>query len=237
MFNDRERYVAIERVRENNSGVTNHHIKWSHIAEALMDPVTWLYTTIIFAGVTPNGIFGTFGSLIIKSLGFNNLQALGIQVPSGFIGFLSIIIPTYIIRKTNNYRFHMLTLFEILTMIGGIIMWASPRSNTPALLVGYCTAPKSINLDLMSCFAGIFCMTLLAGGTRIMTLLTQVPTPPAIPKNQQSARWFCSVIVSEISWRRLSSRQTKHLPTKVDSRASPYARFTRALRRKSPGSS
>jgi hypothetical protein len=131
-FNDRQRYVALERVRENNQGVVNHHIKWSHIVEALLDPVTWLYTTIIFAGVTPNGVFGTFGSLIIKSLGFNNLQALGIQVPSGFIGFLSVIIPTYIIRRTNNYRFHCLTIFESITMIGAIILWATPKTNVVA---------------------------------------------------------------------------------------------------------
>lgn len=138
MFNDRQRYVALERVRENNAGVTNHHIKFSHIAEALLDPVTWIYTTMIFAGVTPNGVFGTFGSIIIKSLGFNNLQALGIQVPSGFIGFLSVIIPTYVIRRTNNNRFHMFTLFEIITMVGAILLWASPKSNTAALLAGYC---------------------------------------------------------------------------------------------------
>jgi MFS transporter, ACS family, allantoate permease len=61
-------------VRENNAGVASHHIKWSHIWEAIKDPLTWIYSTIIFAGVTPNGIFGTFGSIIIKSLGFNNLQ-------------------------------------------------------------------------------------------------------------------------------------------------------------------
>jgi hypothetical protein len=138
MFNDRQRYVALERVRENNAGVTNHHIKWSHILEAMKDPVTWIYCTIIFAGVTPNGVFGTFGSIIIKSLGFNNLQALAIQAPSGAIGFFSTVIPTYIIRKTNNHRFNMMTLFETVTMIGAIILWVSPKSNIKALLVGYC---------------------------------------------------------------------------------------------------
>src|SRR5271156_5891505 len=155
IFTDRQRYVALERVRENNAGVANHHIKWSHIVEALMDPVTWLYTTIIFAGVTPNGVFGTFGSIIIKSLGFNNLQALGIQVPSGFIGFLAVIIPTYIIRRYNNYRFYMLTLAEAITMIGGILLWAAPKSNVPALLVGYCTAPlaavSNFRFDVLFC--------------------------------------------------------------------------------------
>ena len=146
IFNDRERYVALERVRENNSGVTNHHIKWSHIREALLDPITWIYTTMVFGAITPNGVFGTFGSIIIKSLGFNNLQALGIQVPSGFIGFLSEIVPMYIIRRTNNYRFHLFTLFEIITMVGAILLWASPKSNIPALLTGYCMPSFKISL-------------------------------------------------------------------------------------------
>lgn len=133
--------MALERVKENNAGVVNHHIKWSHIKEALFDPVTWLYVTMIFTAITPNGVFGTFGSIIIKSLGFNTLQSLGIQVPSGFIGFLSEIVPMYIIRRTNNYRFHLITLFEIIVIIGGILLWAAPRSNTAALLAGYCNTP------------------------------------------------------------------------------------------------
>jgi hypothetical protein len=35
----------------------------------------------------------------------------------------------------------MITLFEIITMIGGIILWAVPRSNIAAILVGYCKIP------------------------------------------------------------------------------------------------
>jgi ACS family allantoate permease-like MFS transporter len=50
----------------------------------------------------------------------------------------------------------MITLFEIITMIGGIILWTVPRTNIAAILVGY---------YLMSCFAGMYGMTLLTAGT------------------------------------------------------------------------
>ena len=41
-FNDRQRYVAIERVRKNNAGITNHHVKWSQVKEAAMDPQVYI---------------------------------------------------------------------------------------------------------------------------------------------------------------------------------------------------
>jgi hypothetical protein len=102
---------------------------------------------MIFGSITPNGIFGTFGSIIIKGLGFNNLQALCIQIPSGIIGFISIIVPMYIMRRWEGMRFHMITLFEVITIIGGIVIWASPRGNITAILVGYCITSKLHNAD------------------------------------------------------------------------------------------
>jgi MFS transporter, ACS family, allantoate permease len=137
-FNDRERYVALERVRENNAGVVNHRIKWTHIKEALLDPTSWLYMTIVFGGVTPNGVTGTFSSLIIKSLGFNNLQALALQAPQGFFAFLATIIPTYVMRRYKNVRFLCLTVACSITLVGAVLLWAVPKSNTGAVLAGYC---------------------------------------------------------------------------------------------------
>lgn len=67
---------SLDKLSLHIAGVANHHIKWSHIREAVKDPLTWIYCTIILARVTPKGIFGTFGNIIIKSLGFKNLQVM-----------------------------------------------------------------------------------------------------------------------------------------------------------------
>ena len=41
-MSDREKFVALERVKGNNTGVEDKTIKWYQVKECLMDPKTWL---------------------------------------------------------------------------------------------------------------------------------------------------------------------------------------------------
>jgi len=42
-----------------DAGVADHHVEWSYIVETSTDLVNLWYATLILAGFTPNGIFGT----------------------------------------------------------------------------------------------------------------------------------------------------------------------------------
>jgi ACS family allantoate permease-like MFS transporter len=105
-------------------------------------------------------VLGTFGRIITKSFGFNNLQALGVQVPSGFIGFVVTLSP---IRRTNNYRFHSLTLF--MSILVGAILFHVPTPLLSSLDLVRSPSHLKLTTDLISCFAGILALGLIQSGS------------------------------------------------------------------------
>ena len=138
-FNDRERYVAIERIRKNNAGVTNHHIKWSQVREALIDPQVYLLMLMSFCTTTPNGAVSTFGPILVKNMGFtSNLINLCLQVPTGFVGMTAVLVATFLARKYNGIRLYLAMLFSCVVMAGSLILWLAHRNQTAVLMVGYC---------------------------------------------------------------------------------------------------
>jgi hypothetical protein len=60
-LNEDEKYIAIERIRMNNTGTQNTHFKWSHVREAVLDVKTWMFVLMIFCVSLVSGGIGTFG--------------------------------------------------------------------------------------------------------------------------------------------------------------------------------
>jgi MFS transporter, ACS family, allantoate permease len=142
-FNDRQRYLAIERVRKNNSGIINHRIKWSHIKEAAIDPQMYILMLMTFCSTTPNGAVSTFGPLLVKDMGFtSNLINLALQVPTGFVGLTSVLVSTWLARKRPGLRLYLTIFFSCIVLAGSLMLWLAPRSNTALLMVGYCMIPS-----------------------------------------------------------------------------------------------
>lgn len=56
-LSDREKYICILRVKENNTGVEDKKIKWYQVREALLDAKTWLIVLFAVAQNIPNGKF------------------------------------------------------------------------------------------------------------------------------------------------------------------------------------
>lgn len=54
-FNERERYILVARLRSNNSGVRNTHLKVDQILELLIDPKFWIVFSIAFLSMIANG--------------------------------------------------------------------------------------------------------------------------------------------------------------------------------------
>ena len=67
-----ERVAAVERLRENQTGVENKHFKPYQVWQSFCDPQTWLLALITIAASIPNGAVGSFQSILIKSFGFTN---------------------------------------------------------------------------------------------------------------------------------------------------------------------
>lgn len=61
-----ERKWTVERLRENQTGVENKHLKGYQVREAFMDPKLYLFFLLGFVGNTPNGVLSNFGKLLIS---------------------------------------------------------------------------------------------------------------------------------------------------------------------------
>ncbi|KAF3761701.1 hypothetical protein M406DRAFT_49661 [Cryphonectria parasitica EP155] len=87
----RERRIAVERLRENQTGVENKQFKPYQLREALRDPKTYLFLLMGVLQNTPNGGISNFGTLIIEGFGFSTLVTALMQIPYGCLIALSIL--------------------------------------------------------------------------------------------------------------------------------------------------
>lgn len=65
----RERQIALERVRGNQSGTISRKWKKAQALEACRDPKVWLLCALMFVISVPNAAITSFTSILIKSFG------------------------------------------------------------------------------------------------------------------------------------------------------------------------
>jgi hypothetical protein len=74
-FSDRERYIAVARMRENNFGVRNKRFKNEQLLETLSDIRFWLLLGIAFLMNIANGPVSSFIPIIINEFGLIRLNS------------------------------------------------------------------------------------------------------------------------------------------------------------------
>jgi len=132
----REKLIAVERIRGNFQGIGSRLWKWSQFFEAFQDPRTYLYVLYSLLMNIPNGGITTFGSIIIKSFGFNSRLSLLLGMPGGAVDIMAKLGFTYLSDKLLD-RTLPATIAILIPMVGGIMMITIPQSAKEALLVGY----------------------------------------------------------------------------------------------------
>ncbi|KAJ7495979.1 MFS general substrate transporter [Mycena galericulata] len=80
-----EKILAVERLRANNTGTETKVWKWAQARECLLDPKTWAWFSMLFLISIPSGGISTFGPLIVKSFGYNELNTILLQMPFGAV--------------------------------------------------------------------------------------------------------------------------------------------------------
>ncbi|KAI8240766.1 putative transporter [Colletotrichum sp. SAR 10_96] len=135
-LDDRQRLIAIERIRDNFQGIGNRVWKWDQFREAFRDPRTYLYALFSFLMNIPNGGITTFGSIIVNSFGFNARLSLLLGAPSGLFDIGGKLLFTWL---SDKYMDRTLFTFVAIMfpLIGGIMMITIPLSSKGALLLGY----------------------------------------------------------------------------------------------------
>ncbi|KAI9880542.1 MAG: hypothetical protein M1823_006727, partial [Watsoniomyces obsoletus] len=133
-FNERQRYIAVARMRSNNSGVRNTHFKKDQVVELLTDLKFWITFAIAFLCMIANGPISTFIPIIISGFGFSLLNSLLLVMPAGaYAGTMQLLVP-YLAYKFPGLRSYLIFLCQMGTTLAALLLWLLPRGQTGALL-------------------------------------------------------------------------------------------------------
>lgn len=157
---EREKLMLVERIRGNQQGFGNHHIKKKQIVEAFIDPRTWLYFLYSFAADIPNGGLTNFMSLLFQEdFGFSTKETLLVNMgPAAveWVGLPLFGLLSYICfaRKVMFLQSRLVWSFISLSIVfAGTCMLAFADRNKHARLAGVCLmylAPISFICTLAS---------------------------------------------------------------------------------------
>lgn len=141
-LNERERYIAVARMRSNNSGVRNTHFKKEQVYELAIDIKFWICFAIAFLCMIANGPISTFLPIVINGFGFSLLNSLLLLMPAGFYaGTMQLIFP-YLAYKYSNLRSYLVFIAQMGTTLAALLLWLLPRGATGALLFGCYILPS-----------------------------------------------------------------------------------------------
>ncbi|KAL4874902.1 major facilitator superfamily domain-containing protein [Aspergillus karnatakaensis] len=144
-LSEREKVIAVERLRANQMGIISREWRWDHVIETLLDVKTWIWFLLIIAISIPSGGISTFGSLIITSFGYTNFDAILFNLPFGAIQFVIILGGGWAATRFKT-KGVVIAIIAGIAAVGTIILLTVSREQKGVLLFGY---------YLVSCLAGI----------------------------------------------------------------------------------
>ncbi|OJD40372.1 allantoate permease [Diplodia corticola] len=134
---DREKFICLQRIKDNNTGVESKEIKWYQIRECLCDPKTWLLFIFAIAQNIPNGGLVTFASIIVSGLGYSTLVTTLLGIPTGIIATVWAWIMAYPAGRSKKLRCIIAASCNLVTVVCAVLMWKLPRTNKAGLLAAY----------------------------------------------------------------------------------------------------
>ncbi|KAK2812189.1 hypothetical protein FQN50_001547 [Emmonsiellopsis sp. PD_5] len=208
-FNERERYIAVARLRSNNSGVRNTHFKIAQVKELLLDIKFWLIVLTAFLAMIANGPISTFSPIIIHSFGFDELTSLVLHTPSGFVAGTTMLILPYLAFKYSHkgIRSWLFVGAQVVTLTATLLLLCLPLDKTGGLLFGIYILPTMgagyavlMGLQIAN-IAGYTKRTLSASGLYIGYCLGNF-VGPLVFRSQDAPRYrpgFIVVLVTTVA--------------------------------------
>ncbi|KAJ5338156.1 hypothetical protein N7452_004884 [Penicillium brevicompactum] len=149
-----EKILAIERLRENQTGIENKHFKRSQLNEIFRDPQTYLIAIVVTAMDVPNAAMSSFTSLIIQNFGFTTKETELLNIPNGAVSIVSILTASYFAGRYNQ-RCLCVAASLACGLLGGCLLAFSPAEQKGAQLAGnYLTQVTGSALPMMYSLAG-----------------------------------------------------------------------------------
>lgn len=141
---DRERYIAVARLRSNNAGVRNTHVKPAQIVELLTDLKFWVCFLIAVLALIVNGPTSSFIPTIINGFGFAPLTTLLLQMPGGAYGAVLVVGTAWVSARKPGWRCWLIVFCSLITVLASCLLWKLPLSNRAGLLAAASILPSGI---------------------------------------------------------------------------------------------
>jgi ACS family allantoate permease-like MFS transporter len=158
-LNERERIIAIERLKSNKTGVKNAHHKWPQVKEALTDFKVWILVAGVFVHNMTNSLQSNFTGLIIKGFGYTSYQSVLLSIPSPAVFAFTVLLVSFFLstKYGEGKRIIAIILCYLPGVISCAILYASPLTKSTRALhlfaiffIGCVAASASILYSLLA---------------------------------------------------------------------------------------
>ncbi|SGZ52908.1 CIC11C00000003474 [Sungouiella intermedia] len=133
---DREKYIMVQRVLQNKTGVETTDFKWYQAREAVLDIKAYIIFFFNVAINIPNGGLSTFSGIIIHNLGFDSKQSSLMTIPTGVVASLATITFNYFSGRLHNKRCIIAITSLLLPICGAAICYGVKRNHVGPQLLG-----------------------------------------------------------------------------------------------------
>lgn len=145
-----EKIWAIERLRENQTGIENKHFKLYQVRDCFTDPQTWLIALITITSNIPNGAVSSYQATIIKGFGYTSKETALLSIPSGVVSCTAVISAGLCGAKFDARGPIIIIILLIGGILGGSLLAFSSPTDKGALLAGnYLTNVIGASLPLI----------------------------------------------------------------------------------------
>jgi len=138
-FTDAEKVAALLRVKSNQSGTQNAHLKTGQIWETFKDVRVWLVCLCTMLSSIPNGGLSNFSSVLLTTFGYTSQQALIMSMPAGAIGAVVVLLSGYLSDKWGD-RSLVMFICIIPTILSGALMIGLDPNGVPQNKAGLLAA-------------------------------------------------------------------------------------------------
>ncbi|KAL3457164.1 major facilitator superfamily domain-containing protein [Aspergillus heterothallicus] len=152
-LNERERLIAIERIRENRTGVASDEFKKEQMFEAFLDLKVWYGFFYSIACVVPSSAVANFGGLIIKGkascfnrklhidcpagFGYDTFTTSLLSTPLGVTENIALLITGFVTFYYPNTRCLMQFVCNVPSTIGAVLVYSLPESSRVGRLIAF----------------------------------------------------------------------------------------------------
>ncbi|KAF7553812.1 hypothetical protein G7046_g6994 [Stylonectria norvegica] len=132
---EREKAIAIDRLRSNRTGVKSSEFKVEQALEALRDTQVWLFA--LWSGVSQIlNIGGSFLPLIIQDMGFTGLQTTLLTLPVGAVECVAMVVAGSLSSYFVNGRTGIMFAVACPTLVGTVLLETLPLTSVWAGATG-----------------------------------------------------------------------------------------------------